>query len=157
MKKIIGALLIGVFALSVASYASLSIGVDPVANASGNSLALRYDFIGGIIGKLGVNYNNTSVGGASTSTTGYGVQVDYATPMKLGKVQPLIGLNYASNGVTPATAITSLILGGEIEVTSGVLLSAGITPYTSTTLGGGTATTVMTTGGAWLAVYCELM
>lgn len=155
MKKIIGALLIGVFALSVASYASLSIGVDPVANA--NSLALRYDFAGGIIGKVGVNYVSTSVGGATTSTTGYGVQLAYALPMMIGKVKPLVGLNYNSDGASTATTITSLILGGEVEIASNVLLSAGITPYATTSTGGGAATSFITTQGVWLAIYCGLM
>ncbi|MBN3032979.1 MAG: hypothetical protein JW873_02680 [Candidatus Saganbacteria bacterium] len=155
MKKIIGVLLISVFALAAASSAQLSIGVDPVANAG--SLALRYDFAGGIIGKVGVNYNNVSVGGASTSTTGYGVQLAYALPMMIGKVKPLIGLNYSSDGASTATTNTSLRLGGEVEVASGVLLSAGITAYNSASTGGGTATSTISTGGAWIGIYCNLM
>lgn len=155
MRKVVGTLLIVAFALAVASYAELYIGVDPVADV--NSLALRYDFAGGIIGKVGINYSNANAGGVSTSTTGYGIELDYALPAKLGSAKPLIGLDYNSDGAATATTNIVLKLGLEIEPVPGVLLSGGITPYTSTSVGGGAATTNLTTGGAWIAFYSKLI
>ena len=153
MKKILLALAAVVLMASYAN-ASLSVGVDPVANA--NSLALRYDFTKEIIGKLGINYNNISVGGASTSTMGYGAQLGYLLPAKLGAAQPLIAVNYSNNGATTATSTLSLRLGVEVKVAEGVIMSAGITPYYSAS-GGGVTASGISTDQVWLAFYCKVM
>ncbi len=155
MKKVLIALLIGVVGLAIASQAQLAIGVDGgVADA--NSIALRYDFTEAIVGKLGLNYNNVSVGGASTSTTGYGLQIAYLFPVKLAAATPLVGITYNSDGASTATNTIALILGAEAEVADGVKFSSGITLYGSADTGGA-ATTTMSTGNVWWGIYCDIM
>lgn len=153
MKKFFCAMLIGLSVLAVASSAQLSVGVDPVAEASGvSALALRYDFAGGIVGKVGLNYQNVS--SPSSSTTAYGAQLAYALPNKIGKVTPLIGVNFSSNGAATATTVLSLKLGAELALDN-VLLSAGITPYASTSTGGASSSTI-STDSVWIAVYIKI-
>ncbi len=147
------ALLMMILSASIAS-ASLSVGVDPVANA--NSLAVRYDFTKDIIGKAGINYNNITVGGASTSTTGYGAQLGYLLPMRLGAARPLVAVNYSNDGAATATSTISLRLGAEVMVADGVILSAGITPYYSQSVGGATISGI-SSDQVWLAFYCKVM
>ena len=152
MKKILLALAAVVLMASYAS-ASVSVGVDPVANA--NSLAIRYDFTKEIVGKLGINYNNLTIGGASTSTTGYGAQLGYLLPVNWGGAQPLVAVNYSNDGATTSTSIISLRLGVEVKVADGVKLSAGITPYAS--MSGAVSGSNLGTDSVWLAFYCKVM
>lgn len=150
MKKALAGFFILVLALGVASHAKLAIGVDAVADMT--SLSLSYDFMDQIIGKVGLNYAST----AGTSITGYGVEVDYLLPVKWGAATPLIGIDFNSNGATTATTTLNLRLGVDAEIADGVSLVTGITPYSSATTGGASASTTQSRG-VWLGIYVDLM
>lgn len=154
MKKILVVLLVGIFALAVSSHAltpgKVAIGIDTAAANLGvanvNSFLVRYNFTKQIAGQLGINYNSyKNVAGATTSQLGFSGRVNYMLPAAFGDAKPLVGLQYSTDGATASTSIISLLLGIEAEVAKGVLVTGGIIPFSTASVGGASDTT-MTTG-----------
>ena len=145
MKKLLGVLLIGVFALAISASAitpgKISIGID---SAAGNlltnnvgALTVGYNITDAIEAKLGLNYSNGKViGGAENSQTGISARVGYVLPVAWGAANPVIGVQYSADGATTATSIISLVLGVRAEVADGVVLGAGLLPYSQATMSG---------------------
>src|SRR3989338_5101574 len=101
MKKILGALLIGVFALAVSAQAGtagkIGIGTNTAAANIGllnaTSFVVSYNLTNQFVGKLGLNYNSYKTqAGVTTSQTGYALGVDYVLPVTWGDATPLVGL-----------------------------------------------------------------
>jgi hypothetical protein len=145
MKKVLGALLIGVLALAVSAHAitagKLCTGVDTAAGNLGfmncAAAVLAYNFTDSISAGLGLNYNSyKTVAGVETSQTGISARVNYYLPMSLGPSAPFIGLQYSSDGAATATSIISLLLGGQVEVADGVIMASGLIPYSTATVSG---------------------
>lgn len=159
MKKILVALLIAVFGLSVASYAAtagkVGVGIDTGAGNLGIGVApsmfVRYNITESIIGRVGLNYSNDSkdlFGRPDVSQTGYSARVDYLLPMMIGAAAPLVGVQYSSDGASTETTIMSLILGAEVEVGEGVVLGACLVPYSTASSGGSSDSSINTGTGA---------
>ena len=158
MKKLLGALLIGVMVLAVTAQAApagkIGLGIDTAAanivTLNMTSLVLRYNLTEQIVGRLGLNYNSYKTqANVTTTQTGYSLRVDYMLPASFGAAKPLVGLSYSSDGATAATSILSLLLGIEAEVADGVVLGAGLIPYsTATTSGAANPDTLISTGSS---------
>jgi hypothetical protein len=126
-----------------------------VGTAAGNNATLpagsffvSYNFTDSLLGRLGVNYSqDNAAGAAATTRTGFSGGIDYMLPQKLGGVQTFIGGQYSTDGAAAATNVISLLLGIRTELAKKVTLSTGLVPYSTSSAGGASSTTITTGAG----------
>jgi hypothetical protein len=156
MKKVLGALLIGVLALAVSAHAvtpgKIVLGIDTAGGNLGRAncaaTIVSYNITDSISAGVGLNYSNDkNAAGTENSQTGISARVNYYLPMTLASASPYVGLQYSSDGASTATSIVSLLIGGQSELADGVILGAGLIPYSSSDMSGTTDTSLNTGTG----------
>ena len=111
--------------------------------------SLKYQFTSDVTGSLGLN--NFS-GSLFNSATGILVKVDYNLA-KAGQVQPNLGLFYTTNGAAAATTSLGITYGITTMVQPNLSLGADIVLLATSSLGGNSGTSLLSTVALSAAYY----